>query len=544
MKITLAQLNPTVGDVAGNAERAEKVIAAAARTADLVVFPELYLVGYPPRDLLKNTALHNAVAAALRRLKRFSKKYPRTGILIGLPVPVAKGRDERSYNAAVLIYRGMIIGSVHKLLLPTYDVFDEVRYFEQARDVTVIPFKNERLGITICEDMWNERSLWQHERYTRDPVAELAGEGATILINISASPYFVDKEKVRMNLMKKHARRHRLPFIFVNQVGANDELIFDGNSMAFTRTGAVSYAGTGFTETVGMIDTRNLRAKRYTPQPAIASLHDALVLGIKDYIRKCGFTKVILGLSGGIDSALTCVLAAKALGKENVHALSMPSPFSSEGSVNDSRALARNVGIACDVVPIGSMYDAYTTILKPYFSGHQFGLAEENLQARIRGNLLMAFSNKFGYLVLSTGNKSELAVGYCTLYGDMSGGLSVIADVPKTVVYKLARYINRKHTIIPPAIIDKVPSAELRPNQTDQDTLPPYEILDAILAAYVEKREPAGHIIRRGFDKKTVEWVIRTVNRNEYKRRQAAPGLKVTSKAFGMGRRIPIAAKY
>jgi NAD+ synthase (glutamine-hydrolysing) len=545
MKITIAQLNPMVGDIKGNCLRLAEIVKEYHRNTDLIIFPELYLVGYPPRDLLKRRSFLLQVKKALAKIKLLSKQCPSVGILLGAPLPTGQATGRGAYNAAVLIQNGNEIGRQYKSLLPSYDVFDEVRYFDIADHVEVMDFKGEKLGVSICEDMWNDPRLWDTHTYATDPVSALAKKGATILVNISASPFFAGKEKVRQRLMANHAKKHGIPFVFVNQVGANDELIFDGASAIFTKEGKVSQAAARFKEDILQVDTKTLRALRsFKVQDEIAAVHDALVLGIRDYIKKCGFTKVVIGLSGGIDSALVCVLAVKALGKENVLGVSMPSQFSSTGSVNDSAQLSQKLGCDFKVVPISMIYAAYLTILKKHFQNKPFDLAEENLQARIRGNILMAFSNKFGHLVLSTGNKSELAVGYCTLYGDMSGGLSVISDVPKGMVYQLAKYINRFSEIIPKAIIKKAPSAELRPNQLDQDTLPPYEVLDKILYYYIEKGESLQEIVQRKFDYKTVRWVITTVNKSEYKRRQSAPGLKVTSKAFGMGRRIPIAARY
>lgn len=546
MRITIAQLNPTVGDVSGNIARAKLVFEQAAHEqADLVVFSELYLVGYPPRDLLNRCWFVDQIHASVAALLEVSRLHPETGLLIGLPLQTGKHTGRGLYNGALLIHNGKILGEVRKSLLPSYDVFDEDRYFDRANGNEPIEFKGEKLGITICEDAWNDPELWPRQRmYDFDPVEAVVKKGATILLNISASPFSMGKEEVRYRLISRHAARHKLPFVYANQVGGNDELLFDGRSFAFDAEGSPIAVFPPFTEHVGTVDTAEAgTADMYCPQPLIASAHDALVVGIRDYLRKCGFSKCVLGLSGGIDSAVTCCLAAEALGTPNVLGMGMPSHYSSTGSVEDARILAHNLGIQFEIVPIKGIVDGYMTTLHGLFEGTPPGVAEENIQSRIRGNLLMAMSNKYGSLVLTTGNKSEIAVGYCTLYGDMSGGLSVLSDVPKTMVYELARYLNREREIIPEATITKPPSAELRPNQTDQDTLPAYDILDAIIQLYVEEDLCPTEIVERGFAPETVKWVITTIDRNEYKRRQAAPGLKVTSKAFGVGRRMPVAAR-
>ena len=546
MKITIAQLNPTVGDVAGNVARARAVFEQAAHDrADLVVFTELYLAGYPPRDLLNRCWFIDEVHASVEALVEASRLHPETGLLVGLPLQTGKHIGRGLYNGALLIHNGKIIGEARKSLLPTYDVFDEDRYFDRANGNEPIEFKGEKLGITICEDAWNDPELWPRQRmYDFDPVETIVKKGATILLNISASPFNVGKEQVRYRLISRHAARHQVPFVYANQVGGNDELIFDGRSFAFDAAGKPLAVFPSFSEHVGTVDTSQAGSPDlFCPQTHIASVHDALVLGICDYLRKCGFGKCVVGLSGGIDSAVTCCLAAEALGTPNVLTLGMPSHYSSTGSVEDARLLAHNLGLQFEIVPIKNIVDGYMGTLHNLFEGTPPGVAEENIQSRIRGNLLMAMSNKYGSLVLTTGNKSEIAVGYCTLYGDMSGGLSVLSDVPKTMVYELAHYINREREIIPQSSITKPPSAELRPNQTDQDTLPEYEILDQILQLYVEEDLCPAEIVERGFAAETVKWVITTIDRNEYKRRQAAPGLKVTSKAFGVGRRMPVAAK-
>jgi len=517
----------------------------ADEAPDLVILPELFLCGYPPRDLLERHWFIQQSLEAVDQLRALSQRYPKTGILVGAPLPTGRPTGKGLYNAALLICNGEVVFQQNKSLLPTYDVFDEARYFDPADQVAVVPFRGEMLGISICEDAWNDPELWLRVPYDADPIASLAAAGATLLINISASPFWVGKDTIRYRLLSNHARRHCLPFIFVNQVGANDELIFDGRSLVVNGSGQPVVIFPSFREEVQTVDTQAMSPlPAYTPEPRLESIYQALVLGIRDYTRKTGFRQVVLGLSGGIDSSLACCLAVDALGPENVLGVSMPSPYSSAGSIEDARQLAQNLGIRFLVIPITDIFNAYLDTLTPCFEGRPPDVTEENIQSRIRGNILMALSNKFGYLVLTTGNKSELAVGYCTLYGDMSGGLAVIADLPKTVVYELARYVNREREIIPQACLTKPPSAELRPNQTDQDTLPPYNILDGILQLYIDEGKSLAEIVAQGYEQETVAWVLRAVDRNEYKRWQAPPGLKVTSKAFGMGRRMPVAARY
>jgi len=546
MKITIAQLNPTVGNINENLSKLAYAYSEGANAgSDLVVFSELFVVGYPPRDLLDLPWFIDRSRAALEEICKISSQYSDTGILFGMPWP--HGSPGRGlYNAAVLVYRGEIWGCQYKSLLPIYDVFDEARYFDPAPGVCLLDFKGQRLGISICEDAWNDPVFWPRGRiYDFDPIHALARQGADILINISASPFHAGKEETRFNLITNHALRHKLPFVYVNQIGANDELVFDGRSMIIGANGQPLLIAPAFEEFLTTIDLSkdNTKYVNFVPSERIASLKQALVLGIRDYMKKCGFRKAVLGLSGGIDSAICAVLAVEAVGPDNVLGITMPSPFSSTGSVDDSVHLAENLGMTLKNIPISSIYQTYLSSLGEHFSGKPADITEENIQARIRGNILMAFSNKYGHLVLSTGNKSELAMGYCTMYGDMSGGLSVLADVPKTMVYELAHYINREKVVIPEAIITKAPSAELKPDQKDQDTLPPYEMLDQILHYYVEENLSMSQLIGQGFDPDVVRWVIHNADRNEYKRRQAAPGLKVTTKAFGAGRRMPIAAK-
>ncbi|MGE5404975.1 MAG: NAD+ synthase [Candidatus Saccharibacteria bacterium] len=547
MKVTIAQLNPIVGDIDGNKEKLRVLFEKSAQEgSDLLVVPELYLTGYPPRDLLDRAWFIEKCQQALLGLQKMSELHPETGLLVGMPTSNDRHTGKGLYNSAVLICGGQAVHSQHKTLLPIYDVFDEARYFDSAVEITTIPFKDEVLGISICEDAWNDPELWPKRRiYNLNPIEILAAKGASLLINISASPFHAGKEEQRFSLISNHARRHSLPFIYVNQVGGNDELIFDGRSIFTDMNGQPVLVCPAFSECIQTVETRQAGSPgTYKPQDKIGAVHDALVLGIRDYIKKSGFSQAVIGLSGGIDSAVTCCLAAEALGPENVLGISMPSPYSSNGSVDDSRVLAKNLGVEFRVIPISDLFDVYLQALEPYFAGQPVDVTEENIQARIRGNILMAFSNKFGHLVLSTGNKTELAVGYCTLYGDMSGGLSVLADVPKTMVYELARHINREREIIPQTIIDKAPSAELRPDQYDQQTLPPYPVLDQILHHYIEDELSVKQIVDLGFEEGTVRWVVCNVDHNEYKRKQAPLGLKVTTKAFGAGRRIPIAAKY
>jgi len=546
MKITMAQLNPVVGDLAGNKRRVLSTYEAAAREgSDLVVFSELFLTGYPPWDLLERPWFIAATSDALDEIVAHTAAHPGTGLVVGAPRPAGTKEGKPLHNSAVLAGGGRVLLEQPKSLLPTYDVFDESRYFAPGPEIRTVAFKGEVLGLTICEDAWTEAELWPRGRlYSFDPVSRLAGQGASVLLNISASPFHAGKEELRFGLIRGHARKHGRPFVFVNQVGANDELVFDGRSFAFDGRGEPVAVGKAFAEDVLTVETGQTgRPGLFAPLGLIESVHEALVLGLRDYARKCGFGRAVLGLSGGIDSAVTCALAAAAVGPENVLAVTMPMPFSSAGSVDDSGILAGRLGVRCLKLPIGALYDSYLRALAPHFAGRPADVAEENIQARIRGNILMAFSNKFGYLVLSTGNKSELAVGYCTLYGDMSGGLAILADVPKTMVYELAAYINRTNEVIPRAVIEKPPSAELRPGQLDADTLPPYDILDQILREYVEEMRSVEEIIALGFEPDVVRRVARLVDRNEYKRAQAAPAIKVTTKAFGVGRRMPIAAR-
>ncbi|MDD2717514.1 MAG: NAD+ synthase [Candidatus Wallbacteria bacterium] len=544
MIISLAQINPTVGAITANADKIAAVFRSVASSGcELVIFPELSLTGYPPKDILERPWVINNVLGAIARLEKESAGHPECGLLVGAPIPTGMSSGKGLYNSALLIYQGKTVFTQAKTLLPNYDVFDETRYFDQNRCYDNFNFRGTSLGITICEDAWfHSAGLFNKKIYDVDPV-QLAAMKADLLINIASSPFTSGKEKVRFQLFSEHAARHRVPFIYVNQVGGNDELIFDGGSMFIDSAGKSRLQLPCFEESIQRLDTDNPgTVKEQEPQEQIKSVHDALVLGVKDYFSKTGFKKAVLGLSGGIDSALVCCLAVEALSAENVLGITMPSQYSSAGSIEDSRKLALNLGIEFKIIPIKAVFDKNLEILTPHFRNMQPDLTEENLQARIRGNFLMAFSNKFNSILLSTGNKSEMAVGYCTLYGDMNGGLAVIADVPKTMIYRIAEYLNRGREIIPKATIEKAPSAELRPNQTDQDTLPPYPVLDAILHHYIEENLSYQEIVGKGFAPDTVAWVIKAIEKNEYKRRQAPLCLKVTSKSFGAGRRFPIAA--
>jgi len=544
MKIALAQINQTVGDFQNNIEKIRLTIDhARSKNADLVVFPELAITGYPPKDFLDIPAF---VDENLKALEKITRSVSGISAIIGFVDKNKRPHGKLVHNAAAFIQDKKIISIHHKSLLPTYDVFDECRYFEPAYTISPVKFMDYTLGISICEDIWNDEEFWTRPLYEKDPIEDLVSNGADVIINISSSPFAVGKhDKIRLRMLIHDAVKYKVPFVYVNQVGGNDDLVFDGNSTVINAEGKLIAQAAAFEEDLMVVDIENptvqAQPKAYAP---IESVHKALIMGLRDYVIKCCFKKVIVGLSGGIDSAVTAALAVESLGRDNVIGVLMPSQFSSRGSIDDAVKLAQNIGIVYKTIPIKDVFETYQNILKTEFKDRPFDIAEENLQARIRGNILMALSNKYGYLVLTTGNKSELAVGYCTLYGDMSGGLALISDIPKTMVYELARYINREREVIPQNSIDKPPSAELKPNQFDQDTLPPYDILDGILKAYVEDAKSIGEIIRMGFDEKIVREVIRKVNRNEYKRRQAAPGIKVTSKAFGSGRRMPIAHNF
>mgnify|MGYP001576994587 CR=1 FL=1 len=544
MKIALAQINTTVGDFGGNVDKILTYARSAKeRGADLVVFPELALCGYPPRDLVEKSEFVQRSESELTRL---------AGLLPEIPALVGYVRGSRAKqgkgvaDAAALLGGGVVVSDYAKVLLPFYDVFDESRYFEPGPGPVVCQLQGELVGLTICEDAWNDKSFWEKPLYARNPVEETVSAGAKVLINIASSPYCTDKIQLRHDMLKALARQHHVPVVYVNHVGGNDQLIFDGSSMAFDAQGKLCARAKSFEEDLVFFDTGGICGDiRLAPVSQASEVYQALLLGTRDYVAKCGFKRVLVGLSGGIDSSLVAALAADALGSENVTGIGMPGPYSSPGSLRDAEALAKNLKIDFRVIPITPIFESYLTTLDPAFEGRPRDVTEENIQARIRGNILMALSNKFGSLLLTTGNKSELAVGYCTLYGDMAGGLAVIADVPKTLVYELARHANRHGERIPQACLDKAPSAELRPNQTDQDSLPPYNTLDTILRAYIEDNLTAQDIAERhGFPFGLVSETIRKVNQAEYKRQQAPPALKVTAKAFGMGRRYPIAQKF
>jgi len=556
MKICLAQINPTIGAFKQNIGKICKSInTAREKGADLVIFPEMSVVGYPPKDLLE---LSGFVDSNLKALEEVKNSVTGISAIVGFVDRNVAQRGKALYNAAAHIKNRKIVSRHYKSLLPTYDVFDEDRYFEPTHDISIAKISGRKFGISICEDVWGADVVWPGTIHHKDPVECMVRQGAEIIINISASPFTIGKQDVRLKMLTGHAKRNKVPIVFVNQIGGNDDLVFDGNSLVINKEGIVVGRASGFKEELLMVEfkgsdltiggNKSRSAKKETRYAAgegdIESVYNALVLGTRDYVKKCGFKKAVIGLSGGIDSAVTAVIAVKALGKNKVLGVTMPSTFSSKGSVDDSMVLAKRLGIKCELIPIKSVYNAYTKTLSGVFAGLPFDVTEENLQARIRGKILMAISNKHGYLVLTTGNKSELAVGYCTLYGDMCGGLAVISDIPKTMVYSLAEYINRRKEIIPADTIEKPPSAELRPNQKDQDSLPSYDVLDGVLRAYVEESKDVGDIIEMGYDESLVKDIINKVDRNEYKRKQAAPGLKVTTKAFGTGRRMPLAQRY
>ncbi len=546
MILALAQINPTVGDFLGNLRKiSEFTHAAADRGAHLVIFPEMAICGYPPADLLERPAFLARNQQVLEEVAALTSQRD-IAILCGSITPSPHMTGKRRMNSAVLLQHGRVVFTQSKRLLPYYDVFDEQRYFEPAESQSLVSFAGRQIAITICEDAWNDKNFWPHRLYSIDPVEHLVQQGASLILNISASPYYRNKRGLRMEMLSTIARHHQVPVVMVNQVGGNDSLIFDGTSLVLAPDGRCIAQGASFQEDLILVDMETLTGEIH---PAIepdedAAVYQALVLGTRDYVRKCGFTKAIVGLSGGIDSALVAAIATEALGKENVLGVGMPSEYSSQGSIEDARQLASNLGIQFELIPIQSIFASHRAALAQAFQGHPVDTTEENLQSRIRGTILMALSNKLASLVLTTGNKSEMSVGYCTLYGDMVGALAVIGDVFKTVVYRLCHHVNRERAIIPLNTLTKAPSAELRPDQKDTDSLPPYEVLDPILEAYVEHYLGVDAIVEaqgKNFDE--VRRVLQLVERSEYKRQQAAPVLKVTEKSFGNGRRFPVAVK-
>jgi NAD+ synthase/NAD+ synthase (glutamine-hydrolysing) len=543
VKIALGQINPTVGDFTGNAA---KIIDFSRRAqsagAGLILFPELSVCGYPPRDLVERPSF---VARNRETLDRIASETQGIAVICGVVTPADSETGKSVRNSAALLMDGKVAFVQSKMLLPTYDVFDEMRNFAPAKAQELFSFCGNRMALTICEDAWNDKQFWIKRLYPLDPVDALIRAGGNFVLNISASPFWIGKRQLRCDMLASIARQHKVPVVMVNQVGGNDSLVFDGSSLVLNAEGQVIAQGRSFEEDLITFDSKTLTGEMHEQIAGDeASVYGALVLGTRDYIQKCGFQKAIIGLSGGIDSALTAAIAAEAVGPENVIGVGMPGPYSSQGSIDDARALAKNLGIRFELLSINQAYEAYRETLRGVFAGYKEDVTEENLQSRARGMILMALSNKFGAIVLSTGNKSELGVGYCTLYGDMVGGLAVISDVPKTLVYRVSEYVNSRREVIPRATLEKPPSAELRANQKDSDSLPPYDILDAVLEDYVEDSHPAERIAAdRGIDIEVVRRVIRLVDRAEYKRQQAAPGLKISPKAFGYGRRFPIAAK-
>lgn len=552
MKIAIAQINPTIGDLPRNAQIIlEMAQRAAAKGVRLLLTPELSLCGYPPKDLLLNPSFVEAMGITLQQLAR--DLPPKLAVLVGTVEQHTKAHitgGKPLFNSIALLENSQVKQFFYKRLLPTYDVFDENRYFEPGLQANYFTLDNIHIGVTICEDLWNDEEFWGKRSYAVNPIADLAILGVDLIVNLSASPYSVSKQQFRETLLRHSATRFQQPIIYANQVGGNDDLIFDGRSFALNRQGEIICRARGFETDLVVVEfdeaQRDLQLGSVTPayESEDEEIWQALVLGVRDYARKCRFSKVVLGLSGGIDSALVAAIATTALGKENVLGVLMPSPYSSEHSISDALALSENLGIKTNILPIGNLMQGFDQTLADLFADTEFGLAEENIQSRIRGNLLMAIANKFGYLLLSTGNKSEMAVGYCTLYGDMNGGLAVIADVPKTRVYSLCHWLNRNSEIIPQNILTKAPSAELKPGQVDQDSLPPYEILDDILQHLIHNHQSAAQIVAAGHDPVIVDRVIQMVARAEFKRRQAPPGLKITDRAFGTGWRMPIASNW
>ncbi len=548
MKIALAQINPTIGDFEQNTEKMKGFIdKAKGQSCDLIVFSELVICGYPPRDLLER---RDFVTENLSHLRRLVNSVTGIGVICGFVDENLHEEGNLLYNSAVLFDGGEILHQSHKRLLPDYDVFDERRYFEPGMEWSPFSYKGSTIGLTVCEDIWNDRDFYPRRLFSRrlypvDPVAGMIKEGAEIIINISASPFYAGKRELRWHMLGSMTKKYRVPLLYVNQVGGNDSVLFDGASTAFDSRGQLAARARDFEEDMVLFDTEIQKGDLHPVSGTEAeSVLKALIMGTRDYMRKCGFEKAVVGLSGGIDSALTACIAVHALGREHVMAVFMPSEYTSQANFEDTTLLAQNLGIELVRVPISGILEQFLQDLPPIFKDVTTEVTGQNIQARIRGTLLMAFCNKLGALLLSTGNKSELAVGYCTLYGDMSGGLAVISDVPKAMVYELARLINRDQETIPPRIFQKPPSAELRPDQVDQDDLPPYELLDGISKAYIEENKGLNEIVGMGFDPAVVKETICRIDRSEYKRHQAPPGLKVTTKSFGYGRRYPIAQRY
>jgi NAD+ synthase (glutamine-hydrolysing) len=543
VKIALGQINPTVGDFSGNANRIiDFAQRARAAGAGLILFPELSVCGYPPRDLVERPTF---VAKNRASVERIAAETKGISVICGLVTPALAETGKSVMNSAVLLQDGKQAFLQSKMLLPTYDVFDEMRNFAPARHQELFNFCGNRMALTICEDAWNDKHFWNKRLYGFDPVEALVRAGGNFVLNISASPFWLRKRELRRDMLATIARTENVPVVMVNQVGGNDSLLFDGSSLVLNREGKLIAQGKSFEEDLVYFDSATLQGEMHEQiEGDEASAYAALVLGTRDYVRKCGFRRVIIGLSGGIDSALTAAIATDAVGPENVIGVGMPGPYSSPGSIEDARSLASNLGIRFELLSITEICKSYQQTLKDVFAGLKEDVTEENIQSRARGSLLMAMSNKLNAIVLSTGNKSEIAVGYCTLYGDMVGGLAVISDVTKTMVYRISRYVNSQKPVIPEASLEKPPSAELRPDQKDSDTLPPYDVLDAVLEDYVEESHSAEQIAKdRGFDLGLIQRVLRMVDRAEYKRQQAAPGIKISEKAFGYGRRFPIAAK-
>ena len=547
MRVALGQIDPTVGDLAGNVGLMLRFARdAAARKADLIVFPELSVTGYPPRDLVEKPNFIERSEQAVVDLAYATRDLP-LAIIAGYVGRSNQPTGKKATNSAAVIRGGQVVMRQTKILLPNYDVFDDARNFMPADSQSVWRTEGGDVALTICEDAWNDKMFWPHRLYGRDPVDELMQQGASMIVSINGSPFHLGKRALREEMFRAMVRRHKVPAIVVNQVGGNDQIVFDGTSFVMDAEGSVIASAASFGEDLVVADMVTGEGDQHANFPEEGgAVYEALVLGTRDYIRKCGFRSVLIGLSGGIDSSLTAAIAVDAVGRENVRGVAMPGPYSSDHSVNDARAMAEKLGIAFDIIPITPAYDEMLRTLGPVFTGLKQDVTEENIQARLRGLTLMSLSNKFGAIVLTTGNKSELAVGYCTLYGDMCGGLAVISDLPKTMVYTLSRIANCRHgNAIPESVFEKPPSAELRPDQKDSDSLPPYDVLDGILRLYVEENYGIEAVAKElGIDVELVRDVVRKVDRNEYKRQQAAPGLKVTSKAFGMGRRLPVAQRY